>query len=1011
MDPNHDQIYLRFLFRLGDNREEGRSLYESFEVLLEELGFQIEFVPEEDGNQGITKAFDTERDGEAIHAQARGTQMQARRSRRSSFGSVYDAGDGSTREIRLRPRSRASLSRLDISQRSILDTRPSTRATTRRTEKMSTHASPLKPSAVQNRGNRLTAEEFAKSLQHLQQQQNAGSSQTRPSERQPAALERPVLRFPRSASLSSNDTLQTRQDSVESNNEMSAVLRPHQLRYTVSSHERLHNPSRTQLFRDAETFHHYRLCSVARDVVDKWCYAALQARDRYEYLDRLAAAHDTEILLRQAFEHWRLRLHAKKHAAAIERYFKHEEQRIARARDLMLLSKAFTHWAQSASDERLRTTDAQKKILSMKYFGAWRDITVGNQLTVRHHPLRKFFGIWKKRYVQCLTDGIRAELLFQKSIHKNAYWHWFWTFCERRAPEWRAGRLRRKYLSQWITAFKGNYRRCQHIQTRFEATIQWRTFSDWANKARVALSCRHEAIAFNQRRECARALHTWRRNRVHAPLYQQVSNMVDWRVAGMTFGLFVARFRFERQANAVNRLRMMRNAWTYWNDRLRWQTVAHRIDDRYCLEALYKWVVSERCILLQRLTDERLKQRFLYRSKDASTARQLRRTRSLRLFEDAQRKRLSQHYISHWHSRLDFCLRHERIAFEFHAPKVAQDALRPWIQSSNHLKRLNGVAKDTNFYYTTRDFLKRWRAALVELKKQKRKNAYKQVRRKQKMKLARGALEQWLSLSVHLHDNLQQADLANQTHLLKFGTVLFDHWKDRFHETMNQKYRASQHYERRLLKRHLYTWTEELQNQSRREELAEINYDMRVKNLAFSWFNKLRLKIIELKGQEANADNLRSWYEKRHFRSILRQWHDTAAKRAIPQEEAVFSSRVIRTRPPAVVDDGPISRAEDWTDFDMGDWIPALEAQSSTTPLPGYLSTPSKRAARAKTLVKFSTTPAGTPFEQRLRSQISSTPRTARRAGFGRSTTALRGTTFGAILEDSPRTPDARREG
>jgi len=38
--------------------------------------------------------------------------------------------------------------------------------------------------------------------------------------------------------------------------------------------------------------------------------------------------------------------------------------------------------------------------------------------------------------------------------------------------------------------------------------------------------------------------------------------------------------------------------------------------------------------------------------------------------------------------------------------------------------------------------------------------------------------------------------------------------------------------------------------------------------------------------------------------------------------------------------------------FELGDWIPALEAQSNMTPLPGYLSTPSKRAARARAMVR-----------------------------------------------------------
>ena len=142
---------------------------------------------------------------------------------------------------------------------------------------------------------------------------------------------------------------------------------------------------------------------------------------------------------------------------------------------------------------------------------------------------------------------------------------------------------------------------------------------------------------------------------------------------------------------------------------------------------------------------------------------------------------------------------------------------------------------------------------------------------------------------------------------------------------------------------------------------------------------------------------------------MLRQWHDhTSGKPDRPQQDTTFSSRIKRVRPQAEADDrdGPTRRAEDWTDFDIGDWIPALEAQGSSTPIPVHFSTPSKRAARAKALVRVSTTPVGTPFENGLRSQIGSTPRTSRRGAFGRSTAASKGGTFGAILEDSPRTPE-----
>lgn len=1005
LHPDHDQIYLPYLYRLGGKREEGQSLYESFEGLLAELGFQIEFVADGEEVQEITKNFGPEYgDDSGAGGQMGDTNGYRRRSRRASFNSMYDAEDESTRAIRRRDTSRASMSRLETSRSEVLDTRPSTRATTRRTEKTGANALSSRPP----RRDRLTAEEFATDSSYFQPRHASASSQgdrlrshrpasTASSRNAEANAASPVYDVSMAASEGGKNTTQ-------------ASATPHAVQppYLLGQNEHFYNPSKTQLLRDAHDFHNYRIRSVARDAVDKWCFAAFQARDQHEHMERLAAAHDKEILIRQAFEHWRLRLHARKRAAENERFFNRLERRATKARDLLLLAKAFSHWMQCTREEVLRTSDARQHVLSTKYFQAWREITVINQLKMRRQGLRKFFGVWKQRYIATLTDDIKADLRHHESLLRNAYWHWFWIFCERRAPEWRAARLKRKYMFQCVATFRSNVRLNQQVSLQSINTTRKKVLLPWLEKARITISAKREAEAFNEQKQAARALQAWRRTTQYAPFARQVSNMIDWRVAGETFSSFITRYRFEKQAGSVNRLRIMRTAWTQWNDLLRWQTLAHRLNDRFLLETLYKWVIAERYLLLHRLFEERLKQLMFNKLKQHCILRQAERESCRQVVEEAQRKSRVQSFIRHWYSRLGSYRQDERIAFEFHAPKAAQDALQLWTSSSAHVRDLNSMAKHANFYFFTRKCYKRWQSATTNSKRQKRRNAYVQVRRRSKINLAAGILGQWRNLSTRNQDMQQQAGFVDQNRLLQMCTNLFDRWRDQSNLRRDQDYQAIQHYERRLLERHLYTWIERLEDQARLEETAELNNEMRVRNVAFGWFNKLRLKIIEFKGREANAENLRAWYEKRHSRNMLRYWHNkTAGKLDRPQQDTTFSSRIKRARPQAEADDrdGPTRRAEDWTDFDLGDWIPALEAQSSSTPLPGYLSTPSKRAARAKALVRVSTTPAGTPFEHRHGSQTGWTPRTSRRSAFGKSNTALKGKTFGTIIEDSPRTP------
>ncbi|KAL9129322.1 MAG: hypothetical protein Q9217_002193 [Psora testacea] len=997
LDPAHDQVYLRFLFRLGDKRGRHESLFESFERLLEDLGIQIEFNTEDDAVQDVTR--DVSQNGNRYSG-----QPSQRRSRRVSFNSMYDAEDESTHVIRTRANSRASMSRLQIGEKSKFEARPSTRATIRPTEKAPADPLPLEKRRAQTPRRRLIAEKSVDNLQGLQREHAEASSKNEYGRK-------PAIKLGRSSGLNNvaipKDNLSISSSATEDKtiDEASCVhqgIRPFQL----DLGERFYTPSRTQLLRDAETFQHYRIRSVARDIVERWCDAALQAEDHHEHLERMAVAHDREILLRQAFEHWRARLHARKLAAETKRFFDHLERRAVKARDLYLLTKAFTHWAQCAQDEAQRSLGARQHALGIKYFFAWRDITLENNNKVRYQGFKRSFGIWKQRYVRNLTDGVKADLLHQQTLLKDSYWHWFWTFCERRAPEWHAQRLKQRVFLQWVRGYRNNARQLQLLDQNANRRTKRDVLSQWLEITRVCLSNRRQAVTFDRRKTAGYALRAWARKQRFTPFAQQVSNMVDWRVAGATFATFVNRFRFEKQAANINQLRILRNVWTQWNDRLRWQTMTHRLDDRYLLETLYKWVIAERCLLMRRLSGERLKGRYLREWLLRLSTHQNQREQALLVMEKRRGNACLWASLTKWRSELGQQHQAQHIAFEFHAPKLAQEAVELWKQCLKHSQQMDLWAKDAELFFFGKRYLKRWREAMSESRRQKRREAYVRVRRRSKMSLTSGLLQRWRAVTAHMIQLQQQADNAGQQRLLRVGTKIFNQWKNAYELTMDQHFDAREHFEKQMLKRYLRMWTAKASIFESLEETAEVNAELRAQKTAFVFLRRLRLRMIELKGQQGKAEGLRRNYEKRHILNLLRQWSEKVTKRQIrSQEDRNFSAKIRRTT--RLVEDngfGATRRVDDWTELDVGDWIPGTEAQSNTTPLPGYLSTPSKRAARAKALVQ-TTTPAGTPFQNRLRAQLNATPRTTKRGPFGRST-SMRGSMFAALLEESPRTAE-----
>ena len=1010
LDPDHDQVYLRFLFRLGDKTLSGQTLYDKFESLLDELGIQVQFDADDDGLQEITRNLDLDGQGESM-ARIRPTPLDTSRgrSRRASVGSIYDA-DESTRVSRQRHESRNSLPCLPIGQTTQREGRPSQRGTTRATERPQSLLRGYRSDSVYRRG--LNTHDFASNLRHYRRR-NLSRSSNGDFGPQPRTLSpenhangrslAAVQAWPEALSISD------RSMDDYSATQLSEDKQP----LYQTPREALYHHSDTQLLRDANTFHHYHVRSIARDAVLRWRVAALHSRNHHRNMEERAAAYDVGILVRQGFEQWRLMLHAKRQQEETERFFNHMERRAGKARDLYLLTKAFTHWANCAADEVQRTSVARRHILRTKYFNAWRDITAVNDLKVRRQRLLKFYGLWKKRFVHMLADDSMAITIYQGNLGETAYWRWFWRFCERRAPEWRAGRLKKKYFAQWALNTQRISDREERVTAYRSETMVRTILSQWLEQTRTVFSYQKQAVLFRLQIILANSVAAWRLKTYHVPLERQMSTLVDWRIARSVFATLIARLRAERLAASVNRLRMMRNVWTNWNDRLRWQTLAHRIDDRVVLQTLYKWVLAERLGLLRRLYERHLKQRTLMMVVNRLALSRDQRHKSSRIIEDAQMKSRLRSAMTRWKQQMQQQRQRQQLAFEFYASRVAQGILNSWAIKSRHLRDMQRWAGDADFYLLTTKSIKAWKVAVVEARRQKRRIAYAQIRRRVKMSLARNIFRKWSSQATHVLDLHKKALHKDSLSLLALGNSLFDHWKSRLFATLDGHYQADRFNDTNLVNQHLRTWTRQLRHYQDMEKKAYVYAEMHVSSIAFGSLRKLSLRVFKLRRREDTANSFKQWNHKRLVRNVFRHWQTKAAERTGQANmTAVSRLEAGRLSPDGGTGNDVTGRAEDWTAFDegldIGDWIPDLEAQSSATPQPGYLSTPSKRAARARALLRGSTTPAtpkGTPLERRLRSQPASASHTSHRSGFGRSIFGALPGAIGDISEETPRTP------
>ncbi|KAG7004867.1 glucoamylase [Physcia stellaris] len=592
INPDHDQIYFRFLLKLGDKTREGRSLYECFEALLEECGIRIEIDFNEGRVQEIPLDTDTagSRDAEVRESTVpRANTNTPKRARRASFESFYDVVEDSIRPVEPLARSQAPTSLSQLHGDNAPAPRPSTRATTRDTEKPQAQRLLNRSLAAQAYKERRTAKEFANDFDSSHPGFVAKQTKALPGE--PSSVIQATRR-----SLSS-PTRSFSEVGVLNGNHVPLADTKH-APYTANQEVFLRPPTETQLMRDVDIFRHVSTRHVARTMLQKWCALGFEAKIHHKGMARQANSHDLGILMRQGYQQWHTKFLQRKKDVETRHFFKSLERRASKARDLYLLAKAFTHWAQIASDHVDRTSAVRRHLLELKCFNAWYEVTIINDLKVRQHRLSRCLRTWKQSHARTETSYTQAIILHNECVVKAAYWRWFWTFCERRAPEWRAGRLKKNLFGNWASRQHSlSYEQQLVADLRTEKIVTW-SFLKWLESTRALLMRSREATSFERQNCLVHALEAWKLQWRYAPRVQQISNIVDWRVAGTTFAVVVTRYRASRQAENVRRLRILRNSWTKWNDALRQGYLAKRIDDRVLTEQLYKWALSHRCGLL-----------------------------------------------------------------------------------------------------------------------------------------------------------------------------------------------------------------------------------------------------------------------------------------------------------------------------------------------------------------------------------------------------------------------------
>ncbi|KAF2227538.1 Sfi1 spindle body protein-domain-containing protein [Elsinoe ampelina] len=710
-----------------------------------------------------------------------------------------------------------------------------------------------------------------------------------------------------------------------------------------------------QLEADAEYMY---FTKVGRRFLWLWHARATQTHRRQQDLLQMATNHDRRTLLKQSFSSMR-------DNAFTSKFRKQQERRITRVRDYFLLTKAFTHWAQAASDQVVRTNVAKRHILRTRYFNAWRDITTVNELKCRMLGLRKWFGLWRSRAETITTDDEVATLYRERHLLRRFYRQWFFRICEQKAPMWKDGRLEVKYFQAWKS-------RSEIAQSMALAAAGHHNTSLMKSKlallrARNALTQDLVVLSINLRRRSLQTAHLrlWRRNTTFKPSEARAVAAKDGRLVAKAFRTWRTATGLSYQAREVDRRRLLANALTTWNDQLRSKTLVLKINERVQLQALYKWVLDERLILFRRVMEHRQKTDAVRRISTRIAARQFELDEATQILHHNKDTRLAQLTLVKMHAIMRQREQNELAAIEFRNARILPRCFQIWTTQSSHARQLSRWASQARFYCLTTMAVKKWKRATTEQQKVRRREAYATIRKRHKASLARHCLaklhEKASTMVAHRfeaqHFQTQEAEHALRQH--------FERWHVKTTQWRADEREANRINTRSHLVEVFAAFRDKLDAIGERTADAVMFEQLARERLAAKMLRKLSDTVFVL---QRTADTASAWKDRKfvqHQREMLRHWAMQANGRRTMRDAGdpdspsktptMRASKMSKSRGRAgdsILGLNDVSRAEQWTRFDdLGEQLDGVDQSAMSfgaTPLPGYLRTPSRRTARSR---------------------------------------------------------------
>lgn len=760
-----------------------------------------------------------------------------------------------------------------------------------------------------------------------------------------------------------------------------------------------HGSTAEELEHYAEAFLDTSIFRASRRVFHRWHDRALVVQSINEQAHLIAEAHDQRVLLLQALVTWRAVTAEKVWNRKNHGHLMRLEEKARTARTLFVLTKSFTHWATSSRDQMVATRVARNHMLRIRYFHRWRTFAHEQAEKSRKILTKKHLAQWRSTTAHALVREEQAHVHYEESLMKQTYWKMFWTFCARRAPIWNQAKIKQRYLHAWIVTLRSRQELEVRANNRHSGLLKSRSLARWRTEMAKRQEDSQAATDQHGRRLLGDCFVTMTLQLRLQPLGRQMTLRVNLALMRKAFAIWSSHAFQLRQAASVDGRRLLQQTWTKWNDTLRINALAQRINERALVENLYRWVLAERLQLSRRTAHGRLLQRVVVEWRNRRLEANHRLNEASQAFAEGRERRVLLFGMRHFHARMWSNEEMDRRALESRNSHLLPTVLERWEAKTESRRQLQRWAADANFYRLTTHTLRIWRDKTTQHQKNRKRDAYATVRARFKIRVVRNAFTSWRARTAEVANLNGEAETRSFERLQRTAAESFYQWRTAARQRCEQEDQAITLDVERLLQSALAAFL------TRSQQLLELNGTAVAfragsdQALTLGCLKRMQWRLFTVQRLSESSTALAERNKDQHLRLMLRSWARQSAFRRAAEDPPSPSLRAA-------------SRSATRSAPSQQHYSRQSPPRPQTTP--AYLRTPSRsrRAARFRPLptpapmtpfkVAYSTTtpapmqpgpdglesltPQVTPFARKLRAAgVTPGPSVLRTSVLGRS--------------------------